>query len=58
VGVDETTVPIAYCGSGVTASLDVFALKLAGLGNARLYEGSWSDWVHEPSRPVATGAGP
>ncbi len=56
VGVDDTTVPIAYCGSGVTASLDVFALRLAGLGNARLYEGSWSDWVHDPTRPVATGA--
>ena len=56
VGVDDTTVPIAYCGSGVTASLDVFALRLAGLGDARLYEGSWSDWVHDPSRPVATGA--
>jgi thiosulfate/3-mercaptopyruvate sulfurtransferase len=58
VGVDDTTVPIAYCGSGVTASLDVFALRLAGLGDARLYEGSWSDWVHDPSRPVATGAEP
>jgi thiosulfate/3-mercaptopyruvate sulfurtransferase len=58
VGVRDGTAPIAYCGSGVTASLDVFALRLAGLGGARLYEGSWSDWVHDPSRPVATGAEP
>jgi len=58
LGVAEDAVPIAYCGSGVTASLDVFALKLAGFGDARLYEGSWSDWVHDPSRPVATGAEP
>ncbi len=57
-GVTGATVPIVYCGSGVTASLDVFALKLAGLGDARLYEGSWSDWVHDPSGPVATGADP
>jgi thiosulfate/3-mercaptopyruvate sulfurtransferase len=58
VGVRDGAAPIAYCGSGVTASLDVFALRLAGLGNARLYEGSWSDWVHDPARPVATGAEP
>jgi thiosulfate/3-mercaptopyruvate sulfurtransferase len=55
LGIDDRTLPIAYCGSGVTASLDLFALRLAGLGGARLYEGSWSDWVHDRSRPVATG---
>jgi thiosulfate/3-mercaptopyruvate sulfurtransferase len=54
VGVGDGTAPIVYCGSGVTASLDVFALRLAGHA-ARLYEGSWSDWVHDPSRPIATG---
>jgi thiosulfate/3-mercaptopyruvate sulfurtransferase len=57
VGVRDGVVPIAYCGSGVTASLDVFALRLTGR-DARLYEGSWSDWVHDPSRPVATGDQP
>jgi len=57
VGVNDRTTPIAYCGSGVTASLDVFALRLTGR-NARLYEGSWSDWVHDRSRPVATGVEP
>ncbi|MEX0985153.1 MAG: sulfurtransferase [Actinomycetota bacterium] len=49
---------IAYCGSGVTSCHDLLALRLAGFGDARLYEGSWSDWVHEGDRPVATGPDP
>jgi thiosulfate/3-mercaptopyruvate sulfurtransferase len=48
----------AYCGSSLSASHDLLALELAGIGGARLYEGSWSDWSSDPSRPVATGATP
>lgn len=45
---------IAYCGSGVSATANVLALELAGK-QARLYAGSWSDWVSDKSRPVAKG---
>jgi thiosulfate/3-mercaptopyruvate sulfurtransferase len=47
----------AYCGSGVTAAHEVFALRLAGIDGA-LYVGSWSEWSGDPRRPVATGPEP
>ena len=61
---------IAHCGSGLTACHDILAIRVAGLGFARLYEGSWSDWVSDSAsdsasglashrrREVATGADP
>jgi len=47
---------IAYCGSGVSACMDVIALEHAGLGG-RLFVDSWSGWSADPERPVATGEG-
>ncbi|HSJ00428.1 MAG TPA: sulfurtransferase [Patescibacteria group bacterium] len=49
---------VAYCGSSLTATHDLLALELAGIDGARLYEGSWSHWSSNPSRPAAVGAEP
>ncbi|SCF37871.1 thiosulfate/3-mercaptopyruvate sulfurtransferase [Micromonospora purpureochromogenes] len=57
-GVTEGTPVGAYCGSGVTAAQAVLALHLAGRPDAALYVGSWSNWVADPDRPVATGEVP
>ncbi|WP_280504855.1 sulfurtransferase [Nocardia farcinica] len=44
----------AYCGGGVAATLDVLALSTLGV-TAALYPGSWSQWITDPTRPVARG---
>ena len=50
--------PIVSCGSGVTACHDALAMEVAGLPAPRLYVGSFSAWIEDPDRPVATGPEP
>ena len=51
----EAEAVIAYCGSGVTACHNILAYAVAGRPLPRLYPGSWSEWIRDPSRPLATG---
>ena len=44
---------ICYCGSGVSATHNVLALLLAGYSEPALYPGSWSEWIEDPTRPIA-----
>ncbi|WP_425146185.1 sulfurtransferase [Deinococcus sp.] len=57
LGADEQPL-IVYCGSGVSAAVNLLALAQTGRGpgpETRLYAGSWSDWVSDGTRAVATG---
>ena len=47
---------VLMCGSGVTACHNLLAMERAGLKGAKLFTGSWSGWIQDPSRPVARGA--
>jgi len=55
VGADGGTRVGAYCGSGVTAAHTVLALTVADVPDPALYVGSWSEWITDPERPIATG---
>ncbi|HET9023964.1 MAG TPA: sulfurtransferase [Burkholderiaceae bacterium] len=46
---------VHQCGSGVTACHNLLAMEIAGLAGSALYAGSWSEWIADPGRPVATG---
>ncbi len=46
---------VHLCGSGVTACHNMLAMEVAGLTGSRLYAGSWSEWIRDTNRPIATG---
>jgi thiosulfate/3-mercaptopyruvate sulfurtransferase len=48
---------IVYCGSGVTSCHHILAMEIAGLPGARLYVGSWSEWIRDPNRPIIKKSG-
>lgn len=45
---------VHQCGSGVTATVNLLAMEIAGLSGTRLYPGSWSEWCADPARPMVT----
>jgi thiosulfate/3-mercaptopyruvate sulfurtransferase len=51
-GSDDAQGVVAMCGSGISACHSLLALEVAGLPGARLYAGSWSEWIRDPARPV------
>jgi thiosulfate/3-mercaptopyruvate sulfurtransferase len=46
---------VHYCGSGVAACHNLLAMEVAGLGGGKLFAGSWSEWIADPSRPRESG---
>jgi thiosulfate/3-mercaptopyruvate sulfurtransferase len=54
----EADAVVVYCGSGVSAAHQLMVLEALGLRGAKLYPGSWSDWVSYPDAPLATGPTP
>lgn len=45
---------VCYCGSGVSAAHNILAMRVAGIDEPSLYVGSWSEWVTDSTRPIAT----
>lgn len=55
LGADRAREIVVYCGSSVTACLDLMGLERAGFDNVRVYEGSWSEWARDAALPAARG---
>ena len=52
LGKSAPSTVVNYCGSGVAACHNLLAMEVAGLKGAKLYPGSWSDWISDPKRPI------
>lgn len=46
---------VFYCGSGITAAMNVLAMTIAEMGTPKMFPGSWSEWITDPKRPIAKG---
>jgi len=57
LGPDKSQAWAVMCGSGVTACHLALSGLLAGYAEPRVYVGSWSEWIRDPARPIARGAG-
>ena len=58
VGAMDADHVITYCGGGIAATLDAFACALVGQENVAVYDGSMSEWVQNPDRPLTVGSAP
>lgn len=56
LGVRPPSEVVSQCGSGISACHNLLAMEVAGLKGAKLYGGSWSEWISDPNRPIAKGS--
>ena len=52
---DPATPLIAYCGGGISATVDIFVLAMLGRGDVLLYDGSLTEWSADPALPLELG---
>ncbi len=55
LGTDPAVPVIAYCGGGISATVDIFALSMLGRDDIRLYDGSLTEWSADPQLPLELG---
>ena len=52
---EADTAPVFYCGGGISATVDIFAMALLGRDDVRLYDGSLTEWSANPDLPLEIG---